>query len=147
MQTIRHVTLLLMSLLVSALVNAEDKNFPAAPPNLKEAEAKGLHRLSMDELKAFFPGTIKLKRHRGGLATKTFKPDGSVDVVGFGADKSSGKWRFDEKRGVYCDNFFRKKDPGERCYATYSAGDGTYYFDYDIDDKLQTIVWHRAAEK
>ena len=147
MLTTWRVAWLLLLLFTSALVYAADKNFPAGPPNLKEAEKKGLHRLSVDELKPFLPGVIELKRHRGGLATKTFKPNGKVDVVGPGTNRSSGTWRFDEKRGVYCDNIFRKKDPGERCSATFSAGDGIHYFDYDIDDGLQTIVWRRAADK
>lgn len=142
----RRVTLMLLSLLASGMVYAADTDFPVAPVNLKEAEAKGLHRLSADELKAFFPGTMELKRHRGGKATKTFKPDGSVEVVAV-AEKHSGTWRLDEKRGVYCDSFQRKKDTGERCYAVYSAGDGIHHFDYDIADKLQTITWRRAADK
>lgn len=137
--------IMLFSLLASAMAHAADNNFPAAPPNLKEAEAKGLHRLSADELKAFFPGTNEVKRHRGGHATKTYKPDGSLDVAGF--EKLSGTWRLDEKRGVYCDLVYRKKAQTERCYAVYDAGDGVHHFDYDISDNLQTIVWRRAGDK
>jgi hypothetical protein len=139
----RRVIPILFSLLVSALVHAAAQDFPQGPATLKEAEAKGLQRLSMDQLKALFPVTIRYKRHRGGIATKTFKPDGSVEVAG--AEKLSGTWRFDEKRGGYCDHVYKKKDPGERCYAVYRAGDGTHYFDYDIADGLQTVVWRRTA--
>ncbi len=145
MLTTRRITLLLLTLLASALVQAADDGFPAGPPNLKEAEAKGLHRLSADELKAFFPGAIEIQRHRGGRATKTFKPDGSVEVVGF--ERFSGTWRFDEKKGVYCDRIYKKKTREERCYAVFSAGDGIHPFDYDIEDNLAAITWRRAAAK
>ncbi len=146
MLTTRRVTLLLLSLFASALVHAADKGFPEAPPKLQDAEAKGLHRLSNDELKAFFPGAIEIQRHRGSHATKTFKPDGSVEVVG-GLKDFSGTWRFDENRNVYCDRVYKKKKQEERCYAVFSAGDGTHYFDYDIGDNLQTLIWRRAAGK
>ena len=145
MLTTRRVTLLMLSLLASAMVHAADKDFPVGPPNLKEVEAKGLHRLSADELKAFFPGVIEIKRHRGGLATKTFKPDGSVEVVGF--ENLNGTWRLDEKRGVYCDRIYTKVKRGERCYAVFRASDGIHHFDYDISDNLAGITWRRAADK
>ena len=145
MLTTQRVTLLMLSLLASAMLHAADKDFPEAPAKLQDAEAKGLHRLSMDELKTFFPGVLEIKQHRGGLATKTFKPDGSVEVVGF--QNLSGTWRFDEKRGVYCDRIYRKKIQDEQCYAVFSAGDGIHHFDYDISDNLQTIKWRRAAAK
>lgn len=147
MLTTRRVTLLLLSLLASAMVYAADKDFPEAPPKLQDAEAKGLHRLSMDELKAFFPGTIDVQRQRSSdRYTKTYKPDGSLDVVGL-VDRFSGTWQFDEKRGVYCDRIYRKKTQDEHCYAVYGAGDGIHHFDYDIKDNLHTVTWRRAAGK
>jgi hypothetical protein len=137
--------IILLLLLASALVYAADNDFPEAPPKLQDAEAKGLHRLNMDELKTFFPGTIDIQRHRSGLATKTFKPDGSLEVVGL--ENLSGTWRFDEKHNAYCDRVYKKKTQDERCYAVFSAGDGIHYFDYDIRDNLQTVKWRRAAKQ
>lgn len=142
-RTLPRVILLL--LFASAMVQAADNNFPEAPPKLKDAEAKGLHRLSNEEFKAFFPGTIELQRHSGTHATKTFKPDGSVEVLGF--QDLSGTWRFDEKRNAYCDRIHTKVKRGERCYAVFSAGDGVHHFDYDLSDNLQTITWRRAANQ
>ena len=136
---------ILLLLLASAMVQAADINYPEAPPKLKDAEAKGLHRLSMDELKTFFPGVIELKRHRGSLATKTFKPDGSLEVSG--DENFSGTWRFDEKNNAYCDRIMRKKGQDERCYAAYAAGDGVHHFEYDISDNLHTVTWRRTANK
>ena len=136
---------MLLFLFASAMVQAVDNNFPEAPPKLNEAEAKGLHRLSMDELKTFFPGTIEIQRHRGGLATKTFKPDGSLEVSG--DENFSGTWRFDEKNNAYCDRIMRKKGQDERCYAAYAAGDGVHHFEYDISDNLHTVTWRRTANK
>ena len=136
---------ILFSLLASAMAHGAGKDFPVAPPNLDEAEAKGLQRLSADELKAFFPGIIRAKRHQGGVTTKTYKPDGSADVVGY--DKLSGTWRLDEKRGVYCDQISKKRARPERCYAVFSAGDGIHHFDYDITDRLHTITWLRTTGK
>ena len=144
MLTTLRVSSLLCLLFATPMIHAADKDFPAAPPNLKEAEAKGLQRLTAEELKTLFPGAMKIKRHRCSVATKTFKPDGSVEVEGF--KDLSGTWRLDEKRGVYCDRIHMKLKRGERCYAVFRAGDGIHYFDYDIDDKLQTLVWRRLAE-
>lgn len=128
------------------LVYAADKDFPEAPPKLQDAEAKGLHRLSNDELKAFFPGTIDVKRHRGDLVTKTYKPDGSLEVAG-SQQNLSGTWRFDEKRNTYCDRIYGKKTQDEHCYAVFSVGDGIHHFDYDISDNLHTVTWRRASAK
>jgi hypothetical protein len=133
-------------LLASPSVYAKDKgSYPDAPPRLKDAEAKGLHRLTIDELKTFFPGTMDLKRHRGGLVTKIFKPDGTVQALSF--RDLDGTWRLDEKRDAYCDRISQKVKRGERCYAVFAAGDGVHYFDYDISDGLQTVVWRRGEEK
>lgn len=143
---IRALPFVMLFLLpASPLAYAAEQSFPEAPPRLKDAEAKALHRLSNDELKAFFPGTMEIKRHRGGLATKMFKPDGSLEVVGF--QDLSGSWRLDEKHNAYCDRVHKKQKRGERCYAVFNAGDGVHYFDYDIGDNLQTIIWRRASEK
>jgi hypothetical protein len=85
---------MLFLLLASPLVYAKDRgSYPDAPPKLKDAEAKGLHRLTNDELKTFFPGSLDVKRHKGGLVTKIFKPDGSVQAIGF--QDLAGTWRFD----------------------------------------------------
>jgi len=144
---IRAIPFVVLSLLLaSPLVYAKDKgSFPDSPPKLKEAEAKGLHRLTNDELKTFFPGTMDLRRHRGGLVTKIFKPDGTIEAISF--KNLSGTWRIDEKRNAYCDRINEKVKRGERCYAVFAAGDGVHNFDYDISDGLQTIVWRRAKEQ
>jgi hypothetical protein len=74
----------LIPLLMAATAIVFAADFPAGPPNLKEAEAKGLQRVNLEVLKEFIPGVIKNKGHRGGKHTLTFKPDGSVDRTGIG---------------------------------------------------------------
>src|SRR4030042_1118337 len=65
---------------------------PQAPVNLKEAEAQGLQRLSVEALKAFIPGTHEVKGTTG-KSTKYFKPDGGFERKGF--KDFTGSWRFD----------------------------------------------------
>jgi hypothetical protein len=57
---------------------AEDMSFPSAPPNLKEAQAAQLQRVTIAELKQLFPGSIEQKRSRGGRVKKKFKADGTL---------------------------------------------------------------------
>lgn len=127
----------------TSLAFAEDP--PAAPPKLKEAEAQGLQRVSMEDLKQLIPGTLITKGTKG-KHNRTFKPDGSVDRTGFGAMESTGTWRFDEKNNAYCNAFKGKKGSfNENCFAVFRAPDGTHYFDYEIDTGFYTHAWRRAA--
>jgi hypothetical protein len=92
-----------------------------------------------------FPGTVRAKRQRGGIITRTYKPDGSLEVTGH--ETFTGTWKLDEQRGVYCDRLVgKKKTQVERCFAVYSAGDGTHYFDYDVSDNLYSLTWRRAPK-
>ncbi len=71
--------LTIRSALLAPLFMVATTNTFAAPPNIKAAEAKGLQRVNLEELKKFIPGVIKVKGHKGGQYTLTFKADGSVD--------------------------------------------------------------------
>ncbi len=126
------------------------EEFPTAPADIKGAEALGLHRLSLEELKAFFPGVVKSKGTKGHHKL-TFKPDGSVDKKGF--HDTTGKWRIDESNDAYCVAFTEAPDKlgkphvsTETCFAVFRAPDGTHYFDYDIEDGLYASVWHRLSK-
>ena len=82
----------------------------AAPPNIKAAEARGLQRVNLEELKKFIPGVIRVKGHKGGKYTLTFKADGSVDRTGgVSLDAQTGEWHFDEKNNAYCSAFLRSQ--------------------------------------
>jgi hypothetical protein len=113
---------------------------PKGPPNLKEAEAQGLQRVNIEELKKFIPGVIINKGKKGVEHTLTYKADGSVDRTGFNDLK--GDWHFDEKKNAYCTGFYKKKGYQENCFAVFRAADGTNFFDYDIDDTFYAHVWH-----
>jgi hypothetical protein len=136
---------ILIPLFVAATSYAFAQDFPTAPPKLKEAEAQGLQRVSMEELKQLIPGTLITKGTRG-KHKRTLKPDGSADRTGFGAMESTGTWRFDEKNTAYCNAFKGKKGfAEENCFAVFRAPDGTHYFDYEIDTGFYTHVWRRDA--
>ena len=135
---------ILISLFVAATGHAFAENFPTAPPKLKEAEAQGLQRVSMDELKQLIPGTL-ITKGTTGKHKRTFKPDGSIDRTGYGVMESTGTWRFDEKHTAYCNAFKGKKAFRENCFAVFRAPDGIHYFDYEINTGHYSHVWRRAA--
>lgn len=119
---------------------AED--FPKAPANQKEAEAQGLQRVNLEDLKKFIPGIMKDKGARGGIHTLTFKPDGSVNRTGEGAKDQSGKWHFDEKNNAYCVAFQGTREYKEICFAVFRAADAVNFFDYDVENGFYARVWH-----
>jgi hypothetical protein len=142
MFVIRHV--ISLSLFAIATTQAAAADFPKAPPNLKEAETQGLHRLNKEELKAFFPGTVDVQGPQGGEKTKTFKPDGTLDIKDF--ENKTGTWRFDAWRGAYCNRIYRsRKKSGENCFVVLRAADGVHYFDYDIKTGHFAAVWRRST--
>jgi len=132
----------LVFLLMAAATNTFATDFPKGPPNLKEAEAQGLQRANLEELKKFFPGIINNKGVKGVEHTLTFKPDGTAHRTGF--NDLTGEWHFDEKKNAYCVGFYKKKGYRENCFAVFRATDGTNFFDYDIDSGFYAHVWHRG---
>ncbi len=112
--------------------------FPQAPVNLKEAEAQGLQRLGMEDLKALLPGTLE-----GTKLKRIFKPDGSYQFLK-GAQDYRGSWRFDEGKNAYCLDVYKKKDREKACYAVFRAAEGNYYFDYEIEVGFHSHTWTPA---
>ena len=134
--------LTIRSTLLAILFMAVATNTFAAPPNIKAAEAKGLHRMNLEELKKFIPGVIKVKGHKGGKFTLTFKADGSVDRTGGVAlDAQTGKWHFDEKNNAYCTAFEEVRGYEEVCFAAFRTPNGKKFLDYDIEDSFYTRLW------
>ena len=132
----------LISLLIPAATNTFSADFPKAPAIQKEAEAQGLQRANIEELKKFIPGIINNEGVKGVEHTLTFKADGTVDRTGFNDLK--GEWHFDEKNNAYCTGFYKKKGYRENCFAVYRATDGTNFFDYEIGSGFYKHVWHPA---
>lgn len=129
------------ALLVPLLMIATSNTF-AAPPNIKAAEAKGFQRVNLEELKKYIPGVIKVKGHKGGKYTLTFKADGSVDRTGgVGLDAQTGKWYFDEKNNGYCSAFDEVMGYQEVCFAVFRKPHANKFFDYDIEDTFFAHVW------
>lgn len=112
--------------------------------NLKEAEAKGLQRLSVEELKAFIPGTHET-RGTTGKSTRYFKPDGSYERKAFKDFNST--WRFDEGKNAYCLDVYKQKGLGKVCFAVFRAPEGNYYFDYDLENGFYSHTWTPAKTK
>jgi len=128
--------------LLIPLFMAVATNAFSAPPNLKEAKAKGLQRVNLQDLKKFIPGTIFVKGHKGGKYTLTFKADGSVHRTGgVNLDAQTGEWHFDEKNNAYCTAFDEVRGYKEVCFAVFRAPNGKKFFDYDIEDSFYAHVW------
>ena len=129
------------ALLVSLFMAVVSNTF-AAPPNLKAAEAKGLQRVNLQDLKKFIPGVIFVKGHKGGKYKLTFNADGSVDRTGgVGLDAQTGKWHFNEKNNTYCSTFEEVMSYQEVCYAVFRTPNGKKFLNYDIEDSFFAHGW------
>jgi hypothetical protein len=146
MITIRVATLL--SLLMVLTCQAAQIEFPKAPLNLKEAESQGLHRMSGEELKPLFPGTMDVRQYNGEERRTVTKADGSLETK-FVANQvtATGKWRIDEQNNTYCTGINWKKGYREDCHAIFRAPDGIHYFTYDLKTGFAGGVWRRAADQ
>ncbi len=132
----------LASLLMAVVPYAIAADFPKGPPNQKEAEAQGLKRVSVDELKQFIPGVLIAMSFKGKKHRLTFNPDGSVHRTGIGDMELTGKWNFDEPKNAYCLSFQSKHGFEHNCLAVFRATDGTNFFDYDVDNGFYAHAWH-----
>lgn len=131
----RHAIFIALFTATSALAQG---GIPQAPANLKEAEAQGLQRLSVEDLKAFIPGTQATKGTTG-KSTRIFKPDGGYERKAF--KDFSGTWRFDEGKNAYCLDVYKKKGMEKTCFAVFRAAEGNYFFDYDLENGFYSHSW------
>jgi len=148
----RRYLAVLAAALVMPFSTSLAEEFPSAPPNLKEMEAKGMPRLSAEELKAFFPGVVVSRSSVSGhIGTHviTHNSDGSYERKGLrkSAEVIHGKWRIDEKNNTYCRAFTGKKGYENNCFAVFKAPDGINYFDYDVQDGLNVHVWRKSSDQ
>ena len=134
----RHAIFIALFTATSVLAQG---TYPQAPVNLKEAEAQGLQRLSVEDLKAFIPGTHKTEGTTG-KSTLTFKPDGGYERKSF--KDFSGTWRFDEEKNAYCIDVQKKKGLDRLCFAVFRAKEGNIYFDYDLQNGFYSHTWTPA---
>jgi len=115
------------------------QEFPKAPPQMKEAEAQGLTRVGIKELKAFIPGSIRLKGVRGVEKTKIFHEDGTLTVLDI-RDKH-GTWHFNKQIDGYCNNIDMQKKNVRACLNVFKAPDGVHYFNYEVKSGHFAEVW------
>ena len=134
----RHAIFIALFTATSVLAQG---GFPQAPVNLKEAEAQGLQRLSVEDLKAFIPGTHATKGTTG-KSTRTFKPDGGYVRKAF--KDFTGTWRFDEAKNAYCLDVYKKQGMDKTCFAVFRAAEGNYFFDYDLENGFYSHSWTPA---
>jgi hypothetical protein len=94
---------MLLSLVLVSTIEAADVDFPKSPVNLKEAETQGLHRMSGEELKPLFPGTMDVRQYNGEERRTVTKADGSLETTFITMPRIyTGKWRIDEQNNTYC---------------------------------------------
>ena len=151
----RYFLALLAAILVMHTNTSLAVEFPTAPPNLKEMEAKGLPRLTAEELKAYFPGVIDSKGPKGRHIIIS-NPDGTCLRKPFkhGLKEDLGRWRIDEKNNTHCRsmpkqmrNVMGKGGYEENCFAVFRDPDGIHFFDYDVQDGFFAHVWRRSSDQ
>jgi hypothetical protein len=128
---------LLVSLLMATATNAYAAEFGKELVNQKEAEAQGLQRVNLEELKKLIPGILKVKDFKGKKRILTFNPDGSVD-----RKDQTGKWNFDEGKNAYCVLFQERMRSEKKCFAVFRAKDGSNFFDFDVENGFFAHQWH-----
>lgn len=139
----RILSAAILSLFVAIAAQAQDSDFAKAPPKLKDAEASGLQRLSVTQLKTFFPGKSVVVGSATGKSMRTFNADGTLERVML-KTVLRGTWRIDEKNNAYCMGAHVSSGYEENCFAVFVAADRKHLFDYDIRDGLYSRSWHRA---
>jgi hypothetical protein len=125
---------------MATATNAYAAEFGKELVNQKEAEAQGLQRVNLEELKKLIPGILKVKDFKGKKRILTFNPDGSVD-----RKDQTGKWNFDEGKNAYCVAFEDKKfqkGNEKHCFAVFRAKDGSNFFDFDVENGFFAHQWH-----
>jgi len=79
--------------------------YPQAPVNLKEAEAQGLQRLSVEDLKAFkyFNGTWRLDEGKNAYCLEVYKKKGldKLCFAVFRAPEGNYYFDYDLENGFY----------------------------------------------
>jgi hypothetical protein len=130
--------LLISFLAVAELVHAED--IPTPPLTLKDAQTLGMHRMSVDDMKAFIPGAIVRLGPNGEKHKLIFRSSGSVLRVGDKGGRERGYWRFDSRREVYCESFRGRKGG---CFAVFMP-DTKHLFDYRINNGHYVHTWWKA---
>lgn len=152
----RYFIAMWITALVMPLTVSFAQEFPTAPPNIKEAESRGLPRLGVEDLKAVLPGVVDSKGVKGRhLITQnvdgTCLRKAAKHAVG---QDASGTWRIDEKNDTYCRSLpkmgrgvMAKGGYEEHCFAVFRAPDGIHYFDYDVQDGFYAHVWRKASEQ
>lgn len=143
MVTIRYLACACLIAFGSAPAIAQD--FPEHPANMTQAEAQGLARAGISELKAFMPGTIQMQGNKGTSKTKTFKPDGTLETD-YPWDKG-GTWKFDNKHDGYCNSIAKESGIAKNCFFVFKAADGAHYFDYDVKNGFYSAVWRPAPKQ
>jgi hypothetical protein len=141
MYTFRYAVL--VSLLMFAASSTYATEFAKELANQKEAEAQGLQRVNLEELKKFIPGEVRVRDFKGKKRILTYNSDGSVD-----RKDQTGKWNFDEGKNAYCvlfeDKKFQKGNvrSEKHCFAVFRAKDGINFYDFDVENGFFSHVWH-----
>jgi len=56
----------------------------------------------------------------------------------------TGSWRFDEGKNAYCLDVYKKKGLDKTCFAVFRSPEGSYYFDYDLENGFYSHTWAPA---
>jgi len=137
-----RATLLACAALLASTAAAQD--FPPAPPDIPAAEAAGLRRIGVAELKSNYPGKRIALSYRGPVVRTELKADGTLDYADNAGGLDTGSWSLTERNGGMICRAYSKQMGRRFCTVYYAAPDGVHYFGYNPEDQGWRVTTRRA---
>lgn len=134
---------LLLAAAISSTSVALASEFPPAPPDIPAAEAAGLRRIDVAELKRDYPAKRIAYTVRGQTVHTELKADGTLQYADNTGVTDTGSWSLSERNGGMICRAYSKQMGRRFCTMYYAAPDGIHYFGYNPDDK----AWHATTRR
>ena len=140
-----HKTILALQLAaaISSISVALAQQFPPAPPDIPAAEAAGLRRIDVAELKRDYPTKRIAYTVRGQTVHTELKVDGTLQYADDTGVTDTGSWSLSERNGGMICRAYSKQMGRRFCTFYYAAPDGIHYFGYNPEDKAWRATTRR----
>jgi hypothetical protein len=134
------LTLALAAALAAAAAPAWPQDFPAAPASIAAAEAGGLRRVGVDDLKAAFAGQREERSARGESYVADYQADGRIELRAGSALVDRGTYSISGRQGGSLCLMLDKQMNQRLCTIWVAAPDSLHLYGYNPGDgTLRTL--------